>query len=768
MASEDSDHDGIVSSGECLSSDDECFTVDDIMNAVKNSTDCVVYDEAGVLKNVNDLCNYVINNEGYVDNPNHLEDNDVNMLNLTNIISNNDTLSLENCNVINSSSFDADDSVVHDNINSNDLSISNICTDHTQTPEVFNNLSETEPKQRKNIAEPKGWDRNKSKTLRMKGCAYLGYRRENPKNTNKILHDVMRESRKMGATCNSPTCKRWKNRCCNTISEDERGKIFNELWKEMNWDSKKMFVCSTVEIMATKQKTVEGGNSRRGSSFFYFLRINGKKIPVCQSMYLNTLGLNKSEVRYWIQNFKNTNLPTIKCNEFIEENENDNDNYAREKDRSLVRKPLQKIVTLQNFFDSLPTLPSHYCRKTSKKLFLQTDIKSWTQLYKLYTENCKKNSEAPVSRHTFDREKKERNIDIYIPKKDRCDTCISFENHHITNESYEKHLKRKESARNEKQKDKDAAKQKICHTVCCDLMAVQCVPNIRASSAYYKLKLTAHNFTVYNLATHDAMVYWFDESECSMSASIFASCLVDYLSELLDQSLKTIIVFSDGCGYQNRNSILSNALLHLSVVRKVTIIQKYLEKGHTQMECDSAHSTIERNYRNIDVYLPSQYSIHTIAARKFPMPYRSRLLDHTFFKDFSNEKMMVYKSIRPGHLPGDPTVNELRWIQYEPTGLIYYKINFEDDLQLLPTRPKNVTQYNSFPNLYQSRPKIPKDKWTDLQSLKAFMPSDTHAFYDSLICEDESQRTLKRQQAAEKKNETQKRTNEVTKKRKTQ
>lgn len=103
------------------------------------------------------------------------------------------------------------------------------------------------------------------------------------------------------------------------------------------------------------------------------------------------------------------------------------------------------------------------------------------------------------------------------------------------------------------------------------------------------------------------------------------------------------------------------------------------------MECDSAHSTIERSYKNIDIYLPSQYSIHTIAARKFPKPYRSRLLDHTFFKDFSKEEMMVYKSIRPGHRPGEPTVNDLRWIQYEPTGLIYYKINFEDDLQLFPT-----------------------------------------------------------------------------------
>jgi hypothetical protein len=31
------------------------------------------------------------------------------------------------------------------------------------------------------------------------------------------------------------------------------------------------------------------------------------------------------------------------------------------------------------------------------------------------------------------------------------------------------------------------------------------------------------------------------------------------------------------------------------------------------------------------------------------------------------------------------------------------------------------------------------------------MPSDTHAFYDNLVCEDESKRTLKCQQAAEKK-----------------
>jgi len=95
-------------------------------------------------------------------------------------------------------------------------------------------------------------------------------------------------------------------------------------------------------------------------------------------MYLSTLGLKKSEVRYWIQNYKSTNLPTVKCNAFIDNDENNEEDNVIEEDRSIVKKSFQKIVTLQRFFDSLPILPSHYCRKTSKKLFLQTDVKSWT------------------------------------------------------------------------------------------------------------------------------------------------------------------------------------------------------------------------------------------------------------------------------------------------------------------------------------------------------------------------------------------------------
>ncbi|MGR0295554.1 hypothetical protein ACUWCL_29440, partial [Klebsiella pneumoniae] len=56
------------------------------------------------------------------------------------------------------------------------------------------------------------------------------------------------------------------------------------------------------------------------------------------------------------------------------------------------------------------------------------------------------------------------------------------------------------------------------------------------------------------------------------------------------------IVYSDGCTYQNRNVIMANAMLLASKITGFHIVQKYLTKGHTQMEVDSVHATIEREF----------------------------------------------------------------------------------------------------------------------------------------------------------------------------
>lgn len=220
-------------------------------------------------------------------------------------------------------------------------------------------------------------------------------------------------------------------------------------------------------------------------------------------------------------------------------------------------------------------------------------------------------------------------------------------------------------------------------------MAVKLVPQLQASSLYYKMKLAVHNFTVYNLKTHDVICYWFDESQTELVASSFASCLVDALEELLNKSgpRPIINIFSDGCTYQNRNSILSNALLDLSVRKNVIINQKYLEKGHTQMEVDSI---LEGAIRNREIYLPSQFIKITKNARKNPFPYRVKFLNWEFFKDFSKSQNMMYDSIRPGRKSGDPVVTDMRWLKYD--GEIRYPLDYLTQLQPLPIRPeKNVS-----------------------------------------------------------------------------
>ena len=68
---------------------------------------------------------------------------------------------------------------------------------------------------------------------------------------------------------------------------------------------------------------------------------------------------------------------------------------------------------------------------------------------------------------------------------------------------------------------------------------------------------------------------------------------LDLLESVVDDSVSTVILYRDGCCYQNCNVTLSNAPLHFAVSRRKITFQKFLENGHTWMEVESVHSTTE-------------------------------------------------------------------------------------------------------------------------------------------------------------------------------
>lgn len=352
-------------------------------------------------------------------------------------------------------------------------------------------------------------------------------------------------------------------------------------------------------------------------------------------------------------------------------------------------------------------------------------------IFNEYKRICQEHETGPVhhiSRCAFDNYVSKLNLSFQQPKKDRCDECIMYEVGNITQQQYDSHINKKNKAREEKERDKQQAIDGTAIVLTMDLQAVKVCPSLNASAVYYKTKLCCHNFSIYDLASHNVSCYWFNETQAELSANTFASCIIEYLNSHCDGS-KPIILWSDGCTAQNRNNVLANALLAFSASKNVKIEQKYLCKGHTQMEVDSVHSLIEKKIKNKTIYLPSDLMRLTIEARSRPSPLQVKELSFDFTKNYGLKHLLVYESIRPGKKPGNPTVTDVKAIKYFK-GKVDVKTDFSEDYKPLPQRVRRELQpLMSFPQLFNSPLKITNRKWHDLQSV---IPQDCHAFYDNL------------------------------------
>ena len=176
-----------------------------------------------------------------------------------------------------------------------------------------------------------------------------------------------------------------------------------------------------------------------------------------------------------------------------------------------------------------------------------------------------------------------------------------------------------------------------------------------------------------------------------MNSSTFASCLIDFFTDKVIGYQVPIIIYSEGCSYQNRNAVLSNALLSFSVHEKITIHQKILEKGYTQMEADSVHAKIKCKLKNQAIHLPYDYVKYTQVARKNPFPYETKYLSFDFVKNFGSHGMIKYETICSGRRPGDPTVNDIREIMYTPDSIIKVQYDFDGTWMDTVKRPNNIT-----------------------------------------------------------------------------
>lgn len=127
---------------------------------------------------------------------------------------------------------------------------------------------------------------------------------------------------------------------------------------------------------------------------------------------------------------------------------------------------------------------------------------------------------------------KRKTLHFNRQKKDRYDNC-NYEAGQVEEVEYYAHVAKKEAARAEKAKDKEMGDDGKCIVLTQDFQSVKICPSFNASALYYKTKFICHNFTIFDINKHTARCCWFDETVADLTVKTFASCILDYLTDVV-------------------------------------------------------------------------------------------------------------------------------------------------------------------------------------------------------------------------------------------
>ncbi|CAC5414853.1 unnamed protein product [Mytilus coruscus] len=496
------------------------------------------------------------------------------------------------------------------------------------TPPRKSHTFMTPPKKKlfkKRKATPEDWKKNIRKKLRMSWKEYVSQR-------GKPIHQKV---------VKSVDCSKCKYKCSQKITEENRQKIFDLFWSLESYERKKDFIISRIEEKQTRKvhrpKDITQ-KRKRNIHRSYFFDIGGTKTIVCKIYFKKTLDVGDAYIDNAMQNESGgVFIGADKRGKYNPHNKT---------------KPefLQKV---RSHIESFPAVEGHYTRKSSNRRYLGAEL-NIPRMYQLY-------------------------LDYY--KEGISDTSISEDE----KKRYYEHQQMKMRAREEKKKDKDKSKTTNDTFVATfDLQAVLQTPCSLVSQIYYMRKLNCYNLSIYNLGTKNATCYLWSEVEEKRGACEITTCL--YLQMLsLTPNIKNVTLYSDACAGQNRNQFTVTGLMHAVInLPNIEIIDhKFLESGHTQMECDNMHSAIEFAKKKTEIYIPSQWA--TVVRMARTNPYSIIPIQHEDIYDFKKLQKTTLTYIKVDANGEKVNWLKIKWLRYskqEPQHILF-KHTFDEDFRRL-------------------------------------------------------------------------------------
>ncbi|CAH2092868.1 unnamed protein product [Euphydryas editha] len=427
-------------------------------------------------------------------------------------------------------------------------------------------------------------------------------------------------------------------------------------------------------------------------------------------------------------------------------------NWIRMKAKRLRNTDLIKF-DIREHINCIPTIDSHYCRSNTSKRYIDGG-RSLAQYYRDYVNDSKKQNKPFAHyltyHHIFNNE---FNIAFHSPKKDLCDTCVAFNNavgdaKENLKANYDKHLAEKDQSRKEKEVDKNRLDNVVVDVY--DLQAVLPCPRGDVSNFYYLSKLNVLNFTIYNLKSKEVECYAWHEGDGNRGVNEIATCVWKYLDKLSHNAVEPfhVVFYSDNCcGQQKNKFMIYTYLLALTKFPKIlSITHKFLIKGHSANEGDSAHSLIERrikaSLKSNPIYSPDHYYYLIRSAKVNGKPFILNELSHDSFFDIKTATDKIGKSLPPKNTVNEPfKVTDIRIVKVstENKDTIFYKTSYFDtdfkEIKLFSATRRNKPDLNNinFEQLYEEKIKISDQKKGFINLIeKNIIPQYYRTFYENL------------------------------------
>nr|CAI5848995.1 unnamed protein product [Callosobruchus analis] len=161
------------------------------------------------------------------------------------------------------------------------------------------------------------------------------------------------------------------------------------------------------------------------------------------------------------------------------------------------------------------------------------------------------------------------NLSFHRRKKDECGLCRIHNDGTVEEKlkikvAYEKHILEKTAAREVNERSKtDAQNDATIFSVCFDLQQVINLPISNDNEMFYKRRLSVFNLTIYDLGSRNCFCFTWHEAASGRGASDIATAAFKTLNKYdEDRKIRSAQLFADGCGGQNKNSIMTAALFY--------------------------------------------------------------------------------------------------------------------------------------------------------------------------------------------------------------